>query len=642
MYGFAAIALLLSIYFFCFFRPFPNGSVVVYPISGTGNQMFQYAAAYSLAKSTDSKLYVVVDQESEKKGNITNLDRNFALGHFNIPKEYIIYKHKIKKFFRMQGDAFLSGSLSNPYLNSIKKRIKLFFNVTFVDDVNIFDFANKKNNQVLFLNDYFESEIYFESVKDDILKIFTPKAANNKSLESLITKVSDNDSFCVHVRRGDMLDMPHFLLPIDYQNQAIKLVKKLTKNPNFYIFSDSPEIAKRELIGLDNASFVDVSSQESLLLMSKCANNIIANSSFSWWAAYLNRNKDRLVIAPYPRYSDLFFKTVYSDDKVRYSKRSLYKHNAYPKNWIALQYNKFDLEAFAKKHVDDRKKLNEILKYYRAQEFNIYTGDLKQLNICEGKGSFYSNLCLLNNNSKLPTVVTAYYEVKNKYGHDRYLEWIKNFVTIPFNLVVYTDKAHADFIRKLRGDLPLVLIEREFNDLYHNKFYKKYQHMYKLDSNKNHSPELYIIWADKVKFVNDAINLNPYESEFFFWVDIGIFREKDYISKSFPSNAFVLANQMNFFSIEDFSNPDMFISLVNNDSIRLAGSPQAGNIASWKLYDVLWDKTLEDLMDRNITNRNDQMVMAAIKLKYPDFINLNYSDIRFRRNRWWYSLIFLQ
>ena len=195
--------------------PFPNGSVVVQPHGGTGNQIFQYAAAYSLAKKTNSTLYVLVEK-NKNTDNINNLDRNYSLNQFNIPKESIVYLNKISsKFLKMHDEVFLRDSASTLDLKEPKEKISQAFNVTYVDDFNIFALSKMENKQILFMNDHFESEIYFDDMKSDILKIFDLNNIEHQSLQDLITQISDQNAFCVHVRRGDLVQNTRHLMSIE-------------------------------------------------------------------------------------------------------------------------------------------------------------------------------------------------------------------------------------------------------------------------------------------------------------------------------------------------------------------------------------------------------------------------------------------
>ena len=182
--------------------------------------------------------------------------RNFPLGQFNIPQESIVYKDQISSWFVFKGIKldWLLKQITNTsinksltvHLSQLNEALKLLFNIVEINESNIFDYMSKKNEWILYNNDNFESEIYFKDVKSDILKIFTYKNIEDKKILDLITQVNNTNSVCVHVRRGDMVNAPAFFLPIDYQKQAIELVRKSIKNPKFFVFSDSPEMVKKE------------------------------------------------------------------------------------------------------------------------------------------------------------------------------------------------------------------------------------------------------------------------------------------------------------------------------------------------------------------------------------------------------------
>lgn len=297
--------------FYYFDVPRPIGSVIV-PImagGGLGNQMFRYAAGYALAKKTGSKLYVMIIGHFEKK--IPLIESNVELIKFNIDKNNIISKNKINRHFL---------KLKN------------------VNDQNFFELSKKQNYQVLVINDDFESEIFFKDVKNDILKMFNV-SIEDKELRNVINDVDKQNSVCVHVRRGDMFShLKMYLMPITYQIRAIELAKKFISNPKFFIFSDSIDIIKNELKDFEDLSFISKSVFEDFVIMSKCGNNIIANSTFSWWAAYVNKNRNHLVFAPYPRFTNSLLEWAFKNEKRRKQKHELYDKYAYPQDWITIRY----------------------------------------------------------------------------------------------------------------------------------------------------------------------------------------------------------------------------------------------------------------------------------------------------------------
>ena len=614
---------------FCIIAYTFKGAVILKPRCGIGNQLFQFAASYSLAKKTNSELYII-EGVKEDEHALDPLDRSYILDYFNIEDKDIKFTNST--FIKIVH--WLGTHQINNWLN------ETLFGIKSVNERSFFTYHKTKNRGVLIINDYFESEIYFKDFKDEIIKQVTPRNLDIQNLQPLLEEVSKNNSVCI----GDFLKDCFYetMLPIDYQKEAIRFANQIIPKANFFVFSDSLDFSKKELAGEDNLSFVGkgLSSLESLFLMSKCSHNIIANSTFSWWAAYLNQTKDHITIAPKFKYNQKFYQNIYDKQK-SYWKKALMNSNAYPENWILLDKNNNVIPELIKTLQLDSEQ--EILENYHKKEFNIYTGKLEELNLCSDyTGKKY--VCKVNvedaAHSKI-TVVTAYYKIKSKFSAEQYEKWMQSFLQIPFNLVVYTDEESAPLIKKYRGDLPLKLIIRDFKKLYHYSFYEEYKKMYANDSNKQHSPELYIVWAEKVKFVIDAINNNYYNSDFFVWCDIGILRNSKYFSTQFPTLDYMTHNQISVGVINDFENYEIENKLVayGGQVQRIAGNIQIGDIPSWKLYNIIRDRTLKEFMDNNIDSGNDQRVTGTIALRYPDFINLIYPSIDYKGNRWWYMLL---
>lgn len=147
------------------------------------------------------------------------------------------------------------------------------------------------------LNGYFQSEKYFNHHREKILQFFSPTQDIIKKLKTKYPFISKSNICSIHVRRGDYLRLPnhHPVCSSVYYGEAINYIGG---NNVFLVFSDDIEWCKHTFKG---SSFIFVEGNtdfEDLYLMSMCKNNIIANSSFSWWGAWLNNNKNKVVISP--------------------------------------------------------------------------------------------------------------------------------------------------------------------------------------------------------------------------------------------------------------------------------------------------------------------------------------------------------
>jgi hypothetical protein len=157
------------------------------------------------------------------------------------------------------------------------------------------------NEDVIYsLHGYFQSEKYFKNYKEEIKKYFTPK---KEIIQDIYLKYKNilNNSCSIHIRRGDYLHQINYhpVLSLKYYWDAIDfLYGENKKNVNFLIFSDDINWVKNNL-KIPNMYFIEGNNNfYDMFLMSECENNIIANSSFSWWGAWLNKNEKKKIIAP--------------------------------------------------------------------------------------------------------------------------------------------------------------------------------------------------------------------------------------------------------------------------------------------------------------------------------------------------------
>jgi hypothetical protein len=279
-------------------------SIVVILKGGLGNQLFQFAYAHALSKEYNAKLYLDIsffDKDARHGG--------YMLDSFNLPQN-IKYKNisQINKF-TLRLDSKLNGLLN--------KIFKLGY---------IAEKYQNLNNRVI-LDGYFQNENLFKDYKKDLINIFSDinLRLDSKTLQ-IIEKIKNTNSVSTHIRRGDYLNKNNIkifnqLSELYYQN-AINFIKdKREDNITLFIFSNDIGWVKNNFKEYKNIVFVDNKNPLiDLHLMSLCKHNIIANSTFSWWGAWLNKNDDKIVIAPKKWFND---KSKNTSDLI-------------PKQWIKL------------------------------------------------------------------------------------------------------------------------------------------------------------------------------------------------------------------------------------------------------------------------------------------------------------------
>lgn len=269
--------------------------IIVKLIGGLGNQMFQYAAGRCLAHkySTELKLdirdfknYTLRNYDLNSFGIIQNFATSSDLSHILFPSDRIA----IRAFKRVKWNI------------SRVQRIEYIKEKEFSFQQN---FLKLPDN--IYLDGYWQSEKYFLGIENIIRKEFTVTNPLTSISRDLAERIKNCEAVSLHVRRGDYVSDPktnsvHGVCGIEYYCNAIDMIHEKIENPCFFIFSDDPEWACCNIKPDAPTTYVkynDCSKDyEDICLMSMCKHNIIANSSFSWWGAWLNENPEKIVIAP--------------------------------------------------------------------------------------------------------------------------------------------------------------------------------------------------------------------------------------------------------------------------------------------------------------------------------------------------------
>lgn len=283
---------------------------------GLGNQMFQYAFRLNVFRYQD--VYLDITRVS-----YLNEHNGFELSRiFNVSEKVItkFLKFKITGPYFYIGDRDINFYRLLFYLNKRIFRIDLKHIDNYLDDNKVlleynfdesFLYLLKKKGKPKYFYGTFQSHKYFEDIKEEIKKVYTfpiIKEEDEKNFK-VLEDIKDSESVSIHIRRGDYLKPQWDYLNIcdyDYYKNALNFIKNKLENKDlkFFIFSDDIPWCKENLDFLKDfeTNYVDWNKKENsykdMQLMSECKHNIISNSTFSWWGAYLNKNPNKIVVAP--------------------------------------------------------------------------------------------------------------------------------------------------------------------------------------------------------------------------------------------------------------------------------------------------------------------------------------------------------
>lgn len=280
-------------------------TIIVRLKGGFGNQLFQYAFGYNLAKEKNAHL--VLD-------SITYLNsdplRNYELHNLNIPNKLLNTKLQ-KKMFLLKRKLL---SFSKPHVHHEAQ--------DFIYSNNAFTLSGD-----IILDGYFQNERYFSNNRSDLIRIFE-NASHQFKDQNIYKKIIHKNSIALHIRRGDYVQNQatnevHGTCELSYFKQAQELFNDT--NPTYFIFTDDIKWAKENLKVNHEHYFIHdyiQSDFNEFILMMHCKHYIISNSTFSWWAAWLSTNEYKKIICP---------KQWFKNEKL-----NLQANDLIPNDWIRI------------------------------------------------------------------------------------------------------------------------------------------------------------------------------------------------------------------------------------------------------------------------------------------------------------------
>lgn len=292
---------------------------------GFGNQLHQYGTGLAAALKLNAKFKLDLsffDQEEFKgwyKLDQINVEINRATD-----EEIEILKNKSTNsiFYR----AFNKLGLHSQY----NKKSDILDLYGFKPDSRILNIKDSA-----YISGWCPKEIYIRQIRDSLIEKFKLKSELSKEAAKYLEKIQSSNSVAIHIRRGDYLELKHFfrIVPLDYYKRAVDIILKKIDNPTFFVFSNDLTWARENVNFLRNPIFVDFSLLPSYMgfadieefeLIKHCKHCIIGNSSFSWWAAYLNQHINKNIFVPKIWFNDEFYQS------------SLDKNPIFPNDWSLI------------------------------------------------------------------------------------------------------------------------------------------------------------------------------------------------------------------------------------------------------------------------------------------------------------------
>lgn len=270
--------------------------IFIHAQGGLGNQLFQYACGRSLARKMNADL--VIDDGWYKKTHEGVTPRDFMLRDLNVKTAFITMDSFPKKSHGLMA-----------LINKIFPRGQLVHEEKFhfKYDQNLDKISYLKEKSV-YLNGYWQSFRYFEKIRQNLESELRPLIVAPSYYQNILSQIQKSHSAMLHIRRGDYIlsksaSKIHGFLGLDYYQRAMDYLLGTNQNTQFFIFSDDMDWAKENLPHKSKCVFISplpltISPIYELELMKACKVHVIANSSLSWWGAWLKEQIDYPTICP--------------------------------------------------------------------------------------------------------------------------------------------------------------------------------------------------------------------------------------------------------------------------------------------------------------------------------------------------------
>ncbi len=293
---------------------------------GLGNQMFQYALGKSLSLRNNIQCKIDISNYTSTVGDPFKGIRLFGLSYFNITAEPAS-KEEVSRFSKYFSPK-ISGKIARAF-----NRLGAYFSKPYIVEPkkNFFSFdkelLEKKITKDVYISGFWQSELYFKEYADTIRKELSVKNIPEGKNAETLNNMKNQQAVAIHIRHGDNANVVaknHGVLGMDFYKQAIAIIKEKVQNPVFYLFSDDIAWAREQLAFAQPLVVVDWNgddkNHEDMRLMYSCKHHIVANSTFSWWGAWLGAHDTQIVIAP---------KKYHQVGHASYP-------DYYPKHWLTL------------------------------------------------------------------------------------------------------------------------------------------------------------------------------------------------------------------------------------------------------------------------------------------------------------------
>jgi hypothetical protein len=222
------------------------------------------------------------------------------------------------------------------------------------------------------------------------------------------------------------------------------------------------------------------------------------------------------------------------------------------------------------------------------------------------------------------TIVSCYYKVKSKHPHSKYNEWIYNFLyNLRNNIIIFTSEDLVDYLKEIgKYNTKMIIVIKNFEDIDILKQYDIWDHQSEIDPQQNiRTKECYILWNSKMNFLNEAIQLNPFQSDKFVWTDIGCLRDQRYCNyiMNYPLYKNISDDKLDIVLINPFVNESQ---LVFQNEVHLAGAIFGSSKKTLQKIIPLYYYYFNEYVKNNLFIGCDQQILSTLFTQHKDLFNL--------------------